>query len=62
MVVSHKAPLCKGGWRPKGDWGIVKYIIFRKYIKYLMIRKANSNLTKNAKDLLNNMTKITHRK
>ena len=23
VVFSNKAPLCKGGWRPQGDWGIV---------------------------------------
>ena len=23
VVPCHKAPLCKGGWRPQGDWGIV---------------------------------------
>ena len=25
VVFNNKAPLCKGGWRPKGDWGIVFY-------------------------------------
>ena len=24
VAVSRKAPLCKGGWQPKADWGIVK--------------------------------------
>ena len=41
--------MCKGGCRPKGDWGIV--------LKNSVDRKNNKELTEYARNLRNNMTK-----